>query len=819
MDISMEPEPSRDSILEHIKNREWDELMSMKEIDLDIRVCDSMRTAWKNELYIEDDYENLKNVAVLKGWSVTVSRLLSMVRCNMATEYTTTKNTLRWKYLHQIFSHPRGMFVRYEDNKDWLSDKSLVNLLRSQPSDNVCKTVDTTLILEFCFRVGWVDSAEYIHSSLGGKLMNGDRYVYCKPDKRFESSLIHGSMCVVLTSIAHGCDETGDKASRLLSVFLQQGCIPSDWISLLVSAEIYYTRNLKKQIEIHLQEIDEMGTDKHYWVNRVPRSKWKHTPHVVRHDWDIPARKGCDRFVYDCMRPPNPDRLEALLQHGYATNSPTRQSSALHLLCKFQPHDGPVEDVHAILRHFHTFRQTSSWYKKDKFGRLPVHYIALMGDTWSINFVAENTLDSWLSDADGVRRPRKSLEDNMGRTPLHYASHCLDGDIFRVVCSDMQFSIHDEDNNSVTPLQELVKVGKWETVEMVQRLLGPQLHLLDVKNRRGITLIHVAASACRITATRRLLALYKPTDLSIPLKVHIASLLNEGCGKGQTPLFIACLHGPRTATLSAYARFLLRRGASVETLDDSGNNLLHAVAMCDTERVGDMRCEGGGGMCLPILKMLCQLNPSMLFATNDRGMMPLCVASARANTFVVACLLDLGKNYIDSSSLTFHDYVNHKHRGSVDTILVPTVTALDAALEHNSPPTTVRRSMVIVQMLIASGAHIDTEQICQIKEWRKDYPRSVSVARVARMATLCDHSPHNVYQRTWKLPSEILRIVTAAAVRDNDVLRLLRTFNGPPVTYVHHVPDMGSEDGSEDDGEDQDQYVDFDSDSDDDSVV
>jgi ribosomal protein L36 len=209
-----------------------------------------------------------------------------------------------------------------------------------------------------------------------------------------------------------------------------------------------------------------------------------------------------------------------------------------------------------------------------------------------------------------------------------------------------------------------------------------------------------------------------------------------------------------------------------------------------------------------------------LFSMNDDGMMPLCLAANNANNFVVACLLEMGSKYINDhigvgdNQLTFLEYVNHKHQrvrfvdadedsmnDMTDESTVIMSTALDCVLERNVDSTR-NRVAGIAAMLIASGVEVGTAQIEEIKMLRETCPNSRIVRRLARMAVLC-RSSDNIYQRTWKIPLEIMRMISTTAIRDDEVMQLLHKFNGKEV-HDEDLPtdeDSGDEDAMADSGD------------------
>jgi ankyrin repeat protein len=725
-------------------------------IDLDLSVCDALRTLTvteRNRLEVTDE---LVDIAVLRGWRVTVAFL-----CTYGGEHVTQRNNSWGIMTSAHFFYGLHTANRHEINNQVgvYTDETMKERFSSISIVDLEEIFDCRMLLELCLANAWVESAEYLAHTVHVKLANRGHaikfypIIYREADKAFYMGM---TTCMKLPAplmdeITSGTTDSrstselasiDQRASRLLKVFTDVGYIPKDPASVLVYADVMSCNETKNLLLQYCKDAGQPFED-------------------MRAD---------TRFIREAALLTEIGLIEVLVQKGYALNTSGVEFSILHDAIAGGDRMGDVDDMWQTIKCLD--RCGADWCKRDQLGRLPVHIMASDNDKDMATKVLILSEAKWSND------PLK-FRDNRGRTPLHYAAHMQYANMFALV---LQFgdtpveSIYKEDQVGYTPLHELAKMGGVRELQFVRVFYGLHPDAIFASSN-GTTLLDAAAAGSQKTTTDYLLDLYQVPDNAVARKPQIAALLNKGDRYGQCPLYIACSLG-RRSRLCAYVDFMVKRGASVDTIDNNGNTLLHAISFSETRRgiedqIGTLRSLNGGGVCMPVLQKLIELNPSMLCMANKHGVTPLLAAADTANEFVVASLLLLLSQKLSSRQFEGHINVkDHTMHSALHHVLIRHQAASQADVRASY--------MNIAEMLIGSGADVDDTTMGIIQAIREQAGENPAVQRVVRLAIIRQQSMHNgrAYGRLSKLPLEMFERVSKDAVRDDEMMARLALVNG-----------------------------------------
>jgi ankyrin repeat protein len=732
-------------------------------IDMDLSVCDALRSLTYEEREHLDVTDELVETAVLRGWRVTVAFL-----CTYGGKFGLQRNDSRGIMTSAHFFYGLHTANRNEINNQVgvYTDETMAERFSSITVVDLKEIFDCIMLLELCLANAWVMSAEYLAHTVHVKLENNGHtnkfypIVYRETDKAFymgmttcmklpdtlRNEITSGTTDIRSSSELASIDQ---RASRLLKVSTDVGYIPKDPASVLVYADIMSCNGTKNLLLQYCKDAGQPCDDED-----------------IRTD---------TRFIRDAALLTEIDLIELLVQKGYALNTSGEEFSILHDAIAEGDRMGDRDDMWQTIKCLD--RCGADWCKRDDLGRLPVHIMASDHDEDMARKVLRLSEAKWLND------PLK-FRDKKGRTPLHYAAHFRYAGMFELV---LRFgdppveSIYKEDQMGYTPLHELAKMGGVAELEIlrIEYGLNPDVMAIFASSNGGTTLLDAAAAGGQKTTTDYLLYRYQDQvqESTEPRKTQIAALLNKGDRYGQSPLYIACSLA-RRSRLCAYLDFLVKRGSSVDTIDNNGNTLLHAISFSETRRgiedqIGTLRSLNGGGVCMPVLKKLVELKPSMLCIANKNGVTPLLAAADTANEFVVASLLVLLSRNL--SPLQFERHINvkdHTMHSALHLVLIRHQTESQAR--------TAASYMNIAEMLIGSGADVDKTTMELIQAIREQAGENPAVKRVVRLAIIRRQSMYNgrAYGHLSKLPLEMFERVSKDAVRDDEMMARLAIVDG-----------------------------------------
>ncbi|KAJ1466604.1 ankyrin repeat-containing domain protein [Baffinella frigidus] len=730
--------------------------LSKRHMQLDLMVFDAFRST---EMEDWGEKELLLQIASMRGWAVTAAYIASMCATggNLAARIgggaARVAMSLLWRDVHD--------FTREGIPLDTaLTDSDLMYSLEQVSVGELQSFIECEKLLELCISKAFIDSASYLHHTVHVVLSNAeDTFFRDGVDVPVDGTLYAGvDACLTAddgTVTTRDCD-----VCKLVHLLMQTGYMVADWSPVVVSADIYDAIEFEKLL-----------------VSKNATTGAKMLSLRASVSWVIGSISGC-----------HSERAKLLIERGYAVNNGARrEDSPLHLVCYRATRDEGLLDLLVALD-----RRGADWLKRDTYGRFPIHCIAATGHMGFAQF-ARSVRKKWCTRVYDIDR---CVRDKKGRTPLHYAAYFNPGEMFHYMWTEMGFSLLHEDYLFDTPLHELAKMGAVDCLEHVRTHGGVDLNA--VRGRLGATLLCSAAQGCHKGSTRYLLDLHDAAPANPGVyKQSVAELLNERHYNGESMLFIACKLG-RQSRLWMYIRFLVKRGACIDTLDQSGCNPIHAIAMGDTERkaaiqLGRLGCKPGGGACFDALSRLASLKPAMLFEKDGGGSTPLRTAVLDANEFVVSSLLRLAGRELELSSGTgapaeFERWVNAKDANGS--------SALSAALDcgnqgvHWGGMVLVR--MRIAEMLIASGAEVTRQISDKVDEIQGWVPGSIDAERVSKMAAIRVEGANRGYGRLSKLPAEVYHMVSKEAVREDEALELLEYVNGD-ASEDDRYPDSASE--------------------------
>ncbi|KAJ1467809.1 ankyrin repeat-containing domain protein [Baffinella frigidus] len=741
------------------------EALSKQHMLLDLLVFDAFRST---EMEDWGEKELLLQIASMRGWAVTAAYIASMCAAGGSEDWggchaerigggaARVAMSFLWRDVHDFTREGLPLDTA-------LTDSDLMYSLEQVSVGELQSFIECEKLLELCISKAFIDSASYLHHTVHVVLSNTEG-VYFRDgvDVPVDGTLYAGvDACLTAddgTVTTRDCD-----VCKLVHLLMQTGYVVADWSPAVVSADIYDAIEFEKEL-----------------VSKNATTGVDMLSHRASVSWVIGAISGC-----------HSERAKLLIERGYAVNNGARrEDSPLHLVCYRATRDEGLLDVLVALD-----RRGADWSKRDTYGRFPIHCIAATGNIGFAQF-ARSVWKKWWTREHDIDR---SVRDKNGRTPLHYAVYFNPGEMFHYMWTEMGFSILYEDYLFDTPLHELAKMGAVDCLEYV-RTHG-RVDLNAVRGRLGATLLCSAAQGCHKESTRYLLDLHDATPANPGVyKQSVAELLNERHYNGESMLFIACKLG-RQSRLWMYIRFLVKRGACIDTLDQSGRNPIHAIAMGDTERkaaiqLGRLDCNPGGGACFDALSRLASLKPAMLFEKDRVGSTPLRTAVLDANEFVVSSLLRLAGRELELSSGTgapaeFERWVNAKDANGS--------SALSAALDYGNRVTLgvhwgriLLARMRIAQMLIASGAEVTRQISDKVDEIQGWVPGSIDAERVSKMAAIRVEGANRGYGRLSKLPAEVYHMVSKEAVREDEALELLEHVNGDE-SEDDRYPDSASE--------------------------
>jgi len=286
----------------------------------------------------------------------------------------------------------------------------------------------------------------------------------------------------------------------------------------------------------------------------------------------------------------------------------------------------------------------ADWTLRDHKERLPLHHIARKVNSmnpernwdWCSKFVEDNeTL---------LRRASRDYEDMYGNTPAHYAACQITVKMYNAIL--LIDPMETANNDGYTPFQLQVY---WAKDRRLSRLASPLTGMIaNESSTPGKILLHASAAGCNTVTTKELLGAFTSEEL-LDHENEKARYIEKKDEEGRTAFFIACCSG-RRKNLLRYMRLLKEEGANVRTKDNYNNNLMHAVAMGNTEKLAEvnmknLRGEPGGGFCKLSLHQLYLWCPQMLEEKNIYGDTPLRVALMNRNEFVVAAILSIAGRY------------------------------------------------------------------------------------------------------------------------------------------------------------------------------
>lgn len=749
-------------IAAHIQDGDYDWIRKVKENYrwgvLDHEICDAIRSMHTRT---NECMETLFDIATLRGWRMTVVFMCNLPNTgaryisdtDIDRDFKTIERVQFWYGMHKLMVEPSIGIESDEYSPDRYYDPEASIFNDSFVLEGISSTLVTSLrvffdcnrLLQRCLENGWVQSATYIVENVCTNLIESDNTVQTNTflsgihQKYSDIGLYRGITACIKTQNSinseiiqynptnNQTNKNDDIACRLMWLFLRVAYLPTDYKNILMSADVYNCVKLK---ELVMQQWGLSST----------------TLSDLRRD---------TQFVKRAALRVDVTLVRLLVEKGYALNSDTDEQSVVHDVIEHEYEDNKIKVLTCLHECGADFRS------RDSRGASPIHIIAVMVHDW-IDLVefAAGILSAWYPD-------NLNCCDKMGRSPLHYAAHFRNCDIFIAMYKLLPFDLHLEDTMGFTPLHELARAGDMMSLNYVTTR---QVGILQTKSKSGMTLLDAAAQGCRKNMTRYLLEQYAMTGSIVTSKDGIATVLNEKSHHGESALFIACKLG-RHGRVCGYVDFLMRQGASLDTVDNNGNTLVHAVAGNCTHRnhkldMFALQGSHGVGVCLPILQKITGLELGRLVAINHTGSTPLDVAVNASNEFVVASLLFLAKQM--TTSHEFKHFINNEVLGKS-----PLLLALQRHQDQTSDNARARY-MKIAEMLLGSGACVDSTIMRLVQTIRTEFPRNNYVLRVTRLAVLRQQP---IRGRLAILPLEIFERMSLQAVYDNETQKRLAGVN------------------------------------------
>ena len=304
------------------------------------------------------------------------------------------------------------------------------------------------------------------------------------------------------------------------------------------------------------------------------------------------------------------------------------------------------------------------------FGMLALHSAASAGALESVRFLTDEGIDPNYKPEGGYSARIR------GRSPLHFAVETGNAEIVSLLIK-AGASVFTTDSNGATPLHVATQYGQKTLAQILIKIMGARAHIRD---KNGTTPLHIAARQGHRDLTAQLLFLQnqglrqrvekflksstKSADLS-----HLVDVKNKF---GLSPLHYAALGGHEEV-----AKLLLQQGATINTFNAQGLTPLFLASRDGHEGIVELlssqqeaNLESGDEeahtpLCVAVanghLRIFARLlrrgaNPH---AKDKNGMIPLHIAAKRGNTDAVKSLLktlDRGKrgniNELDNAGNT-----------------------------------------------------------------------------------------------------------------------------------------------------------------------
>ncbi|KAJ1467026.1 hypothetical protein T484DRAFT_1756180 [Baffinella frigidus] len=723
----------------------------------DLSILDALRSISNPEQRI---LEGLMKIAIFRGWKITVVYIEAQFPWrNRGT--LSEKKELEchfWYGIHFLCTHLDM------DPVDRFHDESLFDRMTAISTKLLEYLPTRTELVELCLRNAWVKSAKYITDLFETTIKNRANETrlgsYRATDRLFYEGM---TTCIRLSSktmmhvdkdpaelwsdgVVQEIERRDGLGCQLLKLFQDVFYVPEDYEMVLVYADIMHCTKLKRMIMIH---------------ENINDSWW---PDIRRNT----------RFVRTAAFHEEEQIVKLLVQKGYSINTNDREYSILHELIAGGHGDGFTDMIKFLCS------LGADKHKRDMHGRLPIHILGHCGE--------DGIFDMMDSEPEEWRPALDLCLDDRGRSPLHHsASSSAEIEHFDIIWERLGFDLLTEDNRGYTPIHECARNGNTPQLETIAT---ETFYLRNLEDAFGMTLLDSAAEGGRRHTTHFLLSCWKEPPRSISRVSQIATLLNtkitNGDNTGESLMFASCKVSPRDRVCD-YLEYMVSRGASLDINDDHDNNLMHAVAMCNTWRddrteiteiyPGDKLyfwkegrysddveepCVPGGGNCLPILQKLFSLKPGMLFHRNHKGETPMISALYHANTFTVASFLFLAKQELTDQA--FADFVDTRNNTGMSALY------LALYLHDNQDPTSNasrhQRYFYIAELLLGWGARMDVHITTILKTFKQKYGNSDSMNRVLAMSFV--RTPH-MYKgrsvgRVAAMPPEIFEKVTIDAV-------------------------------------------------------
>lgn len=227
-------------------------------------------------------------------------------------------------------------------------------------------------------------------------------------------------------------------------------------------------------------------------------------------------------------------------------------------------------------------------------GRTALHFAAIRGNS--------SILESLLLLTNEV-----NVIDRYGYTPLHYA--CLEGHDACVEALLNHDSFYEFNGSTFSPLHCAVYHDNESCADRLLEIMGDDI--VNLKDRRGRTPLHICALNDNIDCTRFLLVHNAETDATDY--------------KSRTPLMVAIYKGS-----TRVFEELLKQNPSYSITDYKLNNALHIACIGEDVQSG-----------LQLLENI-TTDKAVLDAQNDRGQTPLHLAARNGLTDIVTKLVELG---------------------------------------------------------------------------------------------------------------------------------------------------------------------------------
>ena len=730
-------------------------------------------------------YSELFKIARLRGWRMCVAFFMSTDEYSQSMLDRYSQECNFWHGIHSLCSGYGDS--DYVSTLNDFNDESVYTKLSQVPHDHVNIFLSSAFV-GLCLKRAWVESAKFLLDTQKITFLNKD---YTKEEtlqRHVDRDFYKGmTTCIRLSNeaieqiklghfstwsydVLQEIQRKDELGCQLLRLFLIAGYVPQEYESLLVYADIMQCTKLQEIL------MTEMQITPYSWFD-------------IRLD---------TKFVRDAAYYGETETVELLVNHGYAINSPGREFSILHELAAGIEIENQFSDMFQLLCKLGADKQ-----KKDMYGRSALHLLAYNPYSYDLeNWVARNKA-KFLQGTECL--------DDMGRSPLHHvAAHRTEHvEVLTIFWEDLGFSLLHPDLRGHTPIHICARTGNIQLLEMIERRTA---YLADLHSDKfGMTLFAAAAEGCRRRVTEFLLDHCETGDNSVSRAVQIATLLdtkiNDGEHVGKSLMFIACQIGSRTR-VCGYLDFMIARGASIHLNDRDDNNLMHAVATCNTSRdeqteITDFypddrvyhfngRRKGvnfqDGGNCKEIIQKLFHLKPAMLLHSNYAGKTPLIAALYESNNFAVAAFLSLARKNFDHKS--FHHFIHSSDRPGVSPLNITLILhdQLNSPSLSSSSSSKVElhdRYLYIAELLLGAGAQIDAHSEMFLKTLKSRHGMTPATKRVLRMAFI--RTPHMHRNRPVgflaKLPPELFEPITIDAVNDPATLELLSPRDPKPLNF------------------------------------